>query len=216
MSGNPVMSTISRPWAVNHWLANGVLDSMAEINAQCIELLSEMADGATQGLPLLECQLPLWRSLSAGARMRLAGCPYLLVDAGFGDPLRWERIARQGVSEQPLEWQESCFKGERASCFARGVLVYGWYLARSHGAVARLALGMAPACLQAIGALSLLELDGVCERYPGWIRPRWESQPLVWRQILSAAVRDDRAAFQQAGLHGMQLLAAAAAGAALG
>jgi hypothetical protein len=63
-----------------------------------------------------------------------------------------------------------------------------------------------------IATLSLRELESVCELHPGWVRPRWELRPLVWRQMLAAAVNADAPAMQQASLRGIQLLAAGAMG----
>jgi len=74
--------------------------------------------------------------------------------------------------------------------------------------VARVALGMSAASVERIAALGLRELDAASELYPGWVRPRWEAQVAVWRQLLTAAVNGDAPAMQQAGLRGIQLLGA--------
>jgi len=71
------------------WLRAGTLESLTELNELGLALLAEQSTdpGAASGLlqPLAE----LWRALDAAARRRAAGCPYLLLDAGFGDPTRW-------------------------------------------------------------------------------------------------------------------------------
>ena len=212
MATSPFGSDSTRHWAAGDWLAGGVLDPLAEINGQCIDLLCGMADRDAAALPILGELAPLWRALSDEGRRRLADCPYLLVDAGFSDEARWRRLQQRAVADQPRELRAGCFAGERAAGFGRRVLVYGWHLARAHRSVARIVLGMSPACMDRIATLSLRELESVCELHPGWVRPRWELRPLVWRQMLAAAVNADAPAMQQASLRGIQLLAAGAMG----
>jgi len=94
--------------------------------------------------------------------------------------------------------------------FTRRVLVYGWHLARSEPSMARLALGMTAECLSQVAALGLHEIDQLCEQYPGWVRPRWETRPDVWRPLLQAVGRPTEATLQRMRLRGIQLLAGAA------
>jgi hypothetical protein len=44
------------------------------------------------------------------------------------------------------------------------------------------------------------------------VRLRWESQAVVWRQFLLAAVASDRTALAHVSLRGIQLMAAGALG----
>ena len=46
--------------------------------------------------------------------------------------------------------------------------------------------------------------------HPGWVRPRWEAQPEIWRNMLLAALQGNAAALQQSKLRGIQLLGAVA------
>ena len=212
MSATPFVSESPRAWAAGDWLAGGVLDPLGEINGQCVELLCGMAERDPAALPILREHRPLWRALSEEGRRRLADCPFLLVDAGFSDEARWRRLQQRGVNDQSRELRAGCFADERGAGFSRRVLMYGWHLARAHRSVARIVLGMSPACLDRIAALSLRDLEAVCEQQPGWVRPRWEAQPVVWRQMLVAALNADALAMQQASLRGIQLLAAGAIG----
>jgi hypothetical protein len=197
-----------RQWSAVEWLSGGVFDPLREINGQCIELLCAMADRGDHGLPLLVELAPLWRTLAPDARRRLAACPWLLVDAGFGDAARWRQLGQSRVGDQSREWRMACLGGERGPAFARRVMTYAWHVARSHRSAARVALGMTSASIEQIAALGLRDLDAASELYPGWVRPRWESQVPVWRQLLTAAVTGDEPAMQRAGLRGIQLLAA--------
>jgi hypothetical protein len=72
-----------------------LLNSLAELNAQCLELLSEQAlTLPAQANLFLHNVSEMWRSLDAQARRRVASCPYLLIDAGFSDPGHWRWLAR--------------------------------------------------------------------------------------------------------------------------
>jgi hypothetical protein len=190
------------------WLLDRTLDPLREINSQCIELLGAMVDRGDSGLPMLQELSPLWRALVPDARRRLADCPCLLVDAGFADESRWQRLTENRVAEPSREWRVACLGGERGQAFARRVMTYGWHLARANRSVARVALGMTAASIERIASLGLRELELASELYPGWVRPRWESQVQMWRQLLTAAVNADGPAMQQAGLRGIQLLGA--------
>lgn len=200
------MKGFPRQWSAVEWLSGGVFDLLREINGQCIDLLCAMADRGDRSLPLAGELAPLWRTLSPDARRRLAACPWLLVDAGFADAGRWRQLGESRVGDQPREWRVACLGGGPA--FARRVMTYAWHVARSHRSAARVALGMTAASIEHIAVLGLRDLDAASELYPGWVRPRWESQVPVWRQLLTAAVNGDEPAMQQAGLRGIQLLAA--------
>jgi hypothetical protein len=86
--------------------------------------------------------------------------------------------------------------------------VLGWHLARANRQLARVVLGMTPLCATRIAALRLRDLDWVVEHHPGWVRPRWEHQPAVWRHLLGAARESNGVLLTQVSLRGLQLLAA--------
>jgi hypothetical protein len=210
MSGKQKVVAVQLAGVAKEWLDDDALEPMVEINAQCLELLCGMAAAQPAPLAMLRELQPLWRCLSLDGRQQLSRTPYLLVDAGFGDEVRWANLQRSAVQDVPRELRAGCFAGERAAGLVRRALVYGWHLARAQPTVARVVLGISPACLARLASLRLWEIDVVCEQHPGWIRPRWESQPLVWRQMLTAALNADAMALRQAGLRGIQLLAAEA------
>ena len=208
MSGLQMAPSVRHAVHGGDWLSNGVLDPLVEINRQCIDLLCGMAERASRTVPLLGELAALWRRLPDEARMRLARCPFLLVDAGFGDALRWRGLQLGAVRDVSLPQRSGYFDAARSAHLERRILTYGWHLARAQPSVARIALGMSPECVQCIATLSLRDIDALCERQPGWVRPRWESQGLVWRQLLTAAITGEGAAMQQATLRGIQLLGA--------
>lgn len=206
-------ATAARQLAGGDWLTDDALQPLLEINGQCVEMLRGMAHGAEArgGHPAVVAELrSLWLNVSADACRQIAACPFLLVDAGFNDEPRWRELQRGSVHDTPRAAGTDGCTSDFAAGFVRSVLIYGWHLARAHRQVARVALGMSPACARSIAALSLTDLDWVSEHQPGWVRLRWESQPTIWRQFLLAAVNSERTALQHMSLRGIQLLAAGA------
>lgn len=203
-SGVPV-----RQGQAGGWLVDGSLDAVADVNAQCIDFLTAMAEADIRHCPALFAgQSAFWRNLPPRARQRLASAPWLLVDAGFGDPARWRNLDQRMVHDLPVQYAEPVFVGGGAADFVRRVLVLGWHLARAERQLARVVLGMSLACAERIAQLRLQDLDWLAEHRPGWVRPRWERQPQVWRHLLLAARDPDSPPLTQVSLRGLQLMAA--------
>jgi hypothetical protein len=197
------------------WLRPETLESLAELNELGLTLLLQQAmlEGALHAAP----SSPLLRELTAlGAKLepqalkRAAACPYLLLDAGFADGARW-RLAPPG------QVADAAAAGAAAAAFftvpatvevARLVLTFGWHLARTQLAAARLLLGMPAACAGLIGGLTLRRIHALAERHPEWLRPRWPGRPQVWRELLAAASLGEPRTLGQAQMHGLTLLAA--------
>ncbi len=206
--------TASHQWLAGRWLADGSLDSVAEINTQCLEFMGSMAAAQRPGCPVLFAgQLNGWRDLSAHARAQLAASPYLLADAGFDDESRWQAMEQRMVQDLPSHQAEPVFTGPGAGDFIRRVLVFGWHLARANRQLARVVMGMSPGSAARIAALRLQDLDWLAQHRPGWVRPRWEKQPRIWRHLLLAARDPDHERLTQVSLRGLQLMAANVLGA---
>lgn len=203
------LSGSGRPWQAGRWLADGSLDAVADINLQCLELLVSMAADDTRHCPALFAgQGAHWRGLTPAARQRLAASPWLLVDAGFDDLPRWRSLEQRMVHDLPLQYAEPVFAGEGVDDFVRQVLMLGWHFARAERQLARVVLGMSAACAERISQLRLADLNWLAQHRPGWVRPRWERQPQVWRHLLMAARSPGGAALTQVSLRGLQLMAA--------
>jgi hypothetical protein len=198
-----------RAWPAGQWLSDGSLDVVADINAQCIDLLTAMADADVRHCPALFAgQAAFWRNLPGRARQRLAASPWLLVDGGFGEAARWRNLGQRMVHDAPAQVADAVFTGAGAADFIRRVLVLGWHLARAERQLARVVLGMSSVCAEQIARLRLHDLDWLAAHRPGWVRPRWERQPQVWRHLLLAARDPDGGPLTQVSLRGLQLMAA--------
>jgi hypothetical protein len=191
------------------WLRPGTLDTVLELNEQGLALLAEQ--GAARGraaCPLLREVAELWRMLDPEARHRAAGCPYLLLDAGFADPPRWRVCVPGQVGDSAPFAYAAFFTVPTAAEMARLVFTCAWHLARSEPAAARLLLGMPAATAALISGYTLRQIQLLAERRLDWLRPRWPARAEVWRDLLIAAAAGEGPALERARLRGLTLLAA--------
>lgn len=197
--------------AAERW-DHAILAPVAELNEQLLEVLRAAALPAVTAEPLLVRALrPQWLQLTPAVQRRLAACPYLLLDAGFDDVSHWLPRPAGGVGVigvMDVPGSPGYFMSPEGVRLVRRALLFAWHLARSHPLAARVTLGMSADCARHVAACRLHDLETLAERGPGWIRPRWERQPQVWRPLLGAAVEDNPARLRQAQLRGLQLLAA--------
>jgi hypothetical protein len=185
----------------------GALALVAELNEQLLELLQAAADTqAGAGLRLIRALRAEWVELSASARQRLALCPYLLIDAGFTQPERWQSTV--GVRVMDASAGHGYFTLHTGPPLLRRTLLLAWHLARCNRLVARIALGMSTACVECVAQYRLRDLEWLAELAPPWIRPRWENQPRIWRELIAAARGDNAVLLRQLQLRGVTLLAA--------
>jgi hypothetical protein len=116
------------------------------------------------------------------------------------------------VHDLPYAHSAPVFVGRGSQDFVRQVLVLGWHLARANRQLARVVLGMTPECAARVATLRLQDLDWLAVHCPGWVRPRWEKQPRIWRHLLLAARDQDQEQLTQVSLRGIQLMAAVVLG----
>ena len=184
-------------------------DSLVELNAQCLELLSDQARAQPlHGSACLRSIAEIWPTLDAGARRRAASCPYLLVDTGFSDPTRWCWFGDRQVSDlPPKSYKPSFFTVPRASALTQQVFMYAWHLAQSHDVTAQILLGIPTHCTHLISGCTLPRIHELAEQHPDWIRPRWLNHVKVWRSLLLAAASGEVVALENARMHGLQIIA---------
>jgi hypothetical protein len=195
---------------------NALLQPVAEINEQLLEILRARAQSALAAMPgfempalprLLSAQEALWRELDSPAQRRLAQCPYLLLDGGFGVGERWEHSPQRASGVMDAGATGRYFSSRSGIALLRRTFVLAWHLARSNRFAARILLGMSPACAERIAACPLMQLEALAETSPAWVVPRWELQPNVWRQLIRAALDDRAPTLRAVQLRGLQLLA---------
>ncbi len=174
------------------------LGDLAELNMEILQ--SHIA-----ATPSLRAQ---WHALSVPARLRLAGCPFLLVDAGFAELERWGRLPDFAVHEiMPVRALLTSRSVLSAPLVLR-VLLLAWHMTRANPAGARIALGMSRRCAGIVADCRLTDLEALAERRPDWIRPRWDRRSDVWPAWLSAAAKESPRRLEALQLWGLQMLAA--------
>jgi hypothetical protein len=67
-------------------------------------------------------------------------------------------------------------------------------------------LGLAPAVVGIVAALGPREVQRTAARHSHQLRPRWESNPAFWHQLLSTAISGNAESLSEFHLHGLQLL----------
>ena len=184
-----------------------LLNPMAELNAEILEALVGGAarPGASGAEGGLQWQ---WRALGEPARVRVARCPFLLVDAGLAQPELWAGLPGAAVHEAVPLRTLLARRGPLATPLLRRLLLFAWHLARAYPLGARIALGMSAPCARAVAGCRLAVLEALAEQRPAWIRPRWEDRPELWKIWLSAAAEESPRGLERLQLWGLQSLAA--------
>ncbi len=184
-----------------------LLAPMSELNAEILESLFGAASGtsaAGNGASLRW----RWQALGEPARLRLARCPYLLLDAGFSTAETWAGLRRAGVHEVAPASALPEGRALFAASLIRRVLHFAWHLARSNAPGARIALGMSLDCVAVVARCRLVDLEALAEHRPAWIRPRWAERPGLWQAWLESAALDSPRTLERLELWGLQALAA--------
>jgi len=190
------------------WLCTKMLKTLAELNEQCLELLTEQALlRASPAPPMFRDLADLWGQLDAASRRRAAACPYLLIDAGFADPYRWRWVGGNGVGDLEPAAYGSFFTALGATQVARQVFTNAWYIVQTQPIGAPLYLGMPAHCVDLLKACTLRQATELANQHAGWLRPRWPGRVRIWRDLLEAAISGEGLALEMARLHGVQLLA---------
>jgi hypothetical protein len=176
---------------------------LQEINGRLLDLMAlAVRESSHPTLPLALELRDILSGMDIAACSRAASCPYLLVDAGFQDALRWASAA---IELEPVVTQVGTFPRKEALELAHMTLTFAWSLVRSHREGASLLLGLSPACAKIIADLRLQELQDIAANHYDWIHPRWESRPEVWRRLLTAAKGANALPLNSLGLQGLHL-----------
>ena len=182
------------------------LKPLCEVNERCLELLVQDARSARSGaFPLTVHLRALLTGLSPEMRMRAARRSLLLVNMEFSSISWWQNLIANPTRPAQLPPWRGSFPKARAVQLARATLVVAWHSLRSNPSAA-CPMGMARQVAPLIAALTLTEIERIAERRCRWLRPRWEDQPAVWRQLLRSAQSVDTRGARDFNLRGLQLL----------
>ncbi|MCS6948640.1 MAG: hypothetical protein NZM12_13595 [Steroidobacteraceae bacterium] len=181
---------------------------VSAINALLLaHLRSQAAVQAADATPLVRELRDLWSALDDAALQRAAAAPCVLLDARLANGEFWQQQLRLCVREPRLPVTD----GERGDGVERRllrlVLGLAWHLARAQPLTARIALGMSAATGAALRQLPLSAIEDLAALRPAWARPRWQEEPRIWGDLLSAAIDGDRAREEVMRVSVLQLIA---------
>ncbi len=195
-------------WERQSWLGTATLESVVEVNEQVLALLREQCRVAVAQPSLIRDVGGLMLDLDAKSLRCAAASAVLLVDAQFADARFWSEAIVGAVNDRPPFTPAAFFTVDGTVAVMRLVLTHAWHLARSEPAAARLLLGLSAANLAVIGGCTLSRLTQLAETRTQWLRPRWESRPRVWCNLLRTAGAGDSRAVERLRVRCVQLLAA--------
>jgi len=206
-----VVALESRSLSRVSWLRREMLEALTEVNHTCLGLFAEQALAlGPEGGQALRQVGELWRALDEGCRWQAAACPYLLVDACFGEPQRWQWLKGPRINDAARAPYASFFTVPQTAAVARTVFVYAWSLVVNHPEGAPTVLGIHPYCASLLGTCSVTQVHELAERGSAWLRPRWLKCVRLWLQMLVAAAEDDVLTLERARMQGLQILASEA------
>lgn len=193
------------------WTGAEALEWVRDLNARCLEaigrrLIRAAAARRDDGAPIDQEQIDLWRRLDEAARHRAARCPYLLVEMRFEDATWWENAKRDSMKPTPNPTVLPSGTAGLGRALANDALNLAWWTARSDQRTAMLLFGLDPRVAAVIAALSPVEVRRITARSGNQLRPRWENNRGIWRDLLSAAISADEEALTDIHLYGIQLL----------
>jgi hypothetical protein len=182
------------------------LEPIYDLNRRMLTLLSQRCRPGTEqlGFHVATSVGLVLREAEPLDRQQLAHCPFLLLNAGFREPNKWQRVS----GHEPESCMDAALRAASHTpvlALARGTCLLAWYLIRTNPVAARLVLGVSPECAVLIAQSGVTELQEIAARLvlQQWITPRWHDRPDVWRRLIRLARKTTGAT---AGMHGLQLL----------
>ena len=115
---------------------------------------------------------------------------FLLVDMELGNTDLWRRFKSHPARVEPALIGRGTFPRAAAVQLARDTLMLAWYGVRADCHGARLLLTGA-AVSDIIASVALTDINRIAERQFRYVRPRWEDQPDIWLNLLSASQTPD-------------------------
>ena len=209
-----VSDTTNSPGSLPAWKWTGgeTLDFVRALNERCLQVLGRQVTEEGRIFPGYEtfemvaaCQ-KLWFELNESARCRAAKCPFLLIDMRFKNERWWREVGDGANCPDGKSTDPSIFPAESARELSAETLTLAWHAARSDARIASQVLGLAPGVVGIIASLGPREVQRTAARHSYQLRPRWESNPAFWHQLLSTAISGNAESLSEFHLHGLQLL----------
>jgi hypothetical protein len=189
-------------------IAPEFLAPLHEVNEHCLDLIALVSKMEPEDAPFAMVG-PL-RSLLRGTRpivrRRAARQPFALVDMNFRDAEWWTAVAQDPTRTwKDRPWRNASPK-RAAVQLTQATLMLAWHMTRADLEAASVVFGMSRDVATAIASLGLSDIETIADRQFRHMRPRWEQQAEIWRELLLAAHRDDANAMRDFVVHALQLL----------
>ena len=200
-----VESTTTRP---PRTAAPEFLAPLHEVNEHCLDLIALVSKMDPEDAPfaMVGPLRELLRGTRPIVRRRAARQPFALVDINFRDPEWWRAIA----SNPARNWKDRPWRNASPKRVAvqltQATLMLAWHMTRADAEATSVVFGMARDVAPIVAGLALSDIETIAERQFRHVRPRWEQQPQIWRELLLAAHRDDAEAMRGFVVHALQLL----------
>jgi hypothetical protein len=206
--------TMDSPGSLRAWKWTGAqsLEFVYALSEHCLQVLWRQVTEEGPAFP--ECDTlemraackKLWFDLDEAARRLAAKCPFLLIDMRTKKKKSWREVVDGASSTDGKSSDASIFPAEFPRESSAETLTLAWHTTRSDARIASQVLGLAPGVVGIIASLGPREIQRIAARHNQQLRPRWESNPAFWEQLLRIAVSGNAASLSEFHLHGLQLL----------
>jgi len=188
-------------------LSSDGLQSLFSLNEQLLEQLTRAARVGNGTSPLVAALYGEFCLLDATTCRYLSHAP-LLIDAGFSDPHRWLCPLRTKTSGRRRPLSGHWLGRSQAVALARETFFVGWYLVHTFPHAPKLLLGMCDPCVAFFNEATVNDVQKLSEQRYEWIKPRWETQPQIWRELIMLARHPPKSMPGSVALRAMALIAA--------
>lgn len=181
-----------------------MLEETRQLNERCFAQLARALKTHPDPTvtPALEILTQFASQIDARVCARAGSCPVLLLDLGFSDADRWDRI----LAGMSLAGPPALFTREAAGSLLHEILMQAWSLSHSAPRAASLFFGMAPRITEAVAKLTGEELERIAQKHAIHLRPRWEDRRTFWARLLAAATGASEEPLVDVQLHCLSLL----------
>lgn len=188
------------------WVGSALFETVRHLNGQCLNFLLQLSRTAehSKQFACLRDHVPLWAEMDSEALVRAASCPVLLLDINFQSHEWWD--ASKSHIHQHAAGAIANPGFENAEPLMYDILTEAWTAVRSLPRAASLAFGMTPTVTAAIAGLRAADIHGLATAAIHEVRPRWESHPQFWKDLLTTARQKDTEAMTRMHLECLQLL----------
>jgi hypothetical protein len=177
------------------WTGAPSIELAHQLNAQCVELVCELAVSPHQTLPAFVIQnRDLWRLLEPEARKLVAAFPFVIIDLRFKDAEPWQQASDGHLMIPADSTLYSGFPPKLFEDLALETLLFARQAAREDVNVAKVMFAMTSPVVHLIASLTVSQIRAIALGNASELRVRWGNHPDFWRDLLTACRASDEEA----------------------